>query len=384
MKAVILAGGEGSRLRPMTYSRPKVMIPVANIPIIEYVIDALLSNGIRDISVVVGYRREQVIRHLNQLDESINVILQEKQLGAAHALKCAESVLEDDFLLLPGDNYIDSASIAKIKDSKNAMLVKDHPYPSNFGVVLLKDDHVIDIIEKPLDSPSFTVSTGIFALTPEIFDFLDGKELPEAVTSMIATRNVKIRAVFAEEWHDAVYPWDLLSFNAQILRHLTPQKSGKISGNVLISGPVRIGEGTRIGPNTTIEGPVIIGDNCTIGPNACISPNTSIGSRVHVEPFTVLGNSLILDDVTVGSHSRIVDSVIGEGTRLLDHTSTCTGVFTTEEEGKLIKGKFGVIIGDRVHSAPFTVFDHCMIGNNVTIDEGRTLKGLIPDHVVVK
>ena len=111
MQAVILAAGEGKRVRPLTRSRPKALLPVANRPIIEYVIEALLKNGIRDIVVVVGYRKEQVIRSLNEVNVPITIVVQNKQLGTAHALNCAKSHITGDFLLLPGDNYIDPLSI---------------------------------------------------------------------------------------------------------------------------------------------------------------------------------------------------------------------------------------------------------------------------------
>ncbi|MCX6691357.1 MAG: sugar phosphate nucleotidyltransferase, partial [Methanoregula sp.] len=145
MQAVILAAGEGKRVRPLTHSRPKALIPVANRPIIEYVIDALTKNGIRDIIVVVGYRKEQVTRYLNSLTVPVTVVVQDKQLGTAHALTCARSKIIGDFLVLPGDNYIDAGSIAKIKNVKNAMLIKEHPNPSNFGVVQLADGYVTHI-----------------------------------------------------------------------------------------------------------------------------------------------------------------------------------------------------------------------------------------------
>src|SRR5512137_1198858 len=160
MQAVILAAGEGKRLRPLTRNRPKVLIPVANNPIIDYPIKALIANGIWDIIVVVGYRKEHVIRHLNQCDVPIQVVEQKNQLGTGDALKCAEPLVRGDFLVLPGDNYIDAASIARIKDERNAVLVQDHPYPSNFGVVVMKKGEVTGIFEKPEHAPSFTVSTG--------------------------------------------------------------------------------------------------------------------------------------------------------------------------------------------------------------------------------
>ncbi|MDD1675829.1 MAG: nucleotidyltransferase family protein, partial [Methanomicrobiales archaeon] len=100
VQAVILAAGEGSRIRPLTWSRPKAMIPVANVPIIGHVINSLVENGIRSIIVVVGYRKEQVMSYLNTIDTPIQVVVQEKQLGTAHALQCAEQKITEDFLLL--------------------------------------------------------------------------------------------------------------------------------------------------------------------------------------------------------------------------------------------------------------------------------------------
>jgi UDP-N-acetylglucosamine diphosphorylase/glucosamine-1-phosphate N-acetyltransferase len=384
MKAVILAGGEGSRLRPLTRNRPKVMIPVANKPIIDYVINALVVNGIRDITVVVGYQKEQVIRHLNQLELPITVVVQEKQLGAAHALKCAEAEVDGDFLLLPGDNFIDAASVARIKDAHDAMLVKHHPSPSDFGVVVTQKGYVTDIIEKPKQAPGFTVSTGIFSLDRNIFRYLYDREIPDALRAMISEESVKFQAIEAETWRDAIYPWDLLSINTEILAGIESRKSGELRSGVTISGRVRIGGGTKIGPNTTIMGPAVIGDNCEIGPQAVIMPNTSIGSRVRIAPFSILGNAILMDDVSVGSHSVCTDAVIGEGTRLAHHTTTHTGVYTAEENGKIVKGKFGAIVGDRSRTMPMTVLRHCIVGNSVVCEEGRTLTGWIPDNVVVR
>jgi NDP-sugar pyrophosphorylase family protein len=384
MQAVILAGGEGSRLRPLTLSRPKAMIPVANRPFIDYVIRALVANGIRDITVVVGYRKEHVIRYLNRCDIPIRVVVQDKQLGPANALRCAEAEISGDFILLPGDNYIDAASIGKIKKEPSSLLIKEHPYPSNFGVVSVRDGFITGIVEKPVYSPRFTVSTGIYHLNKDFFSYLlDGGEIPDAIVAMIAD-GMQFRAVPADQWHDAVYPWDLLVINSKIMKSLPAQKSGKINGTAKIQGLVKIGEGTEIGPNTTILGPVTIGESCDIGPNTCIMPYTSIGSRVRIEPFTFLKNSIVLDDVRIGSHSRCIDSIISEGSKLSDHTSIHSGEYAFEENGKLKKGSFGAILGERVTSAPFTVLRHCLVGNYVSIEEGRTLSGNIPDHVVVK
>jgi glucose-1-phosphate thymidylyltransferase len=382
VQAVILAAGEGTRLRPLTHGKPKAMIPVANRPVIEHVIDALLANGIREIVVVVGYRREYVQRFLNGLDIPVRVVVQEKQLGTAHALRAAAPEIGDDFLVLPGDNYIDTASIAQIKGEPCAMLVKEHPSPSNFGVVVMKDGLISDIIEKPAEAPTQTVSTGIISLPGDILGSLAGNELPDAIMGLIR-KGMRMKAVKAGEWLDAIYPWDLLRMNRSLLSHISPKKAGQMAGNVTFSGTVSVGAGTAIGPNATLSGPVIIGEDCEIGPGACILPGTSIGSRVTVEPFTVLGNSLVMDDTSIGSHSRILNAVIGEGCRIADHASTVETPSLFSIEGKVQKAEFGAVLGDRVTTAPFTVLRTCIIGNGVTIREGRTITRMVPDNSLV-
>lgn len=378
MQAVILAAGEGSRLRPLTRSKPKAMLPVANRPIIEYVIDALLENGIRDIVVVVGYRKEDVIRHLNRLDAPIQIVVQERQLGTADALRAAESEITDDFLVLPGDNYINAESIARIKKEQNAMLVAEHPNPSNFGVVVIRNGLVREVIEKPEDAPTFTVSTGVYSFTPDVFSFLRTTEIPDALAAMIASGR-RIRAIPADDWQDAIYPWDLLKLNSRMLKGITPEIAGTVDASVIRRGTVHIGTGTTVGPNTVIYGPVTIGSNCNIGPNCVIMPDVSIGDRVVLEPFTYVANSLIMSDVTIGSHSRIVSAVFGQGCILADHTTTYPSASFIEVGGRVHKEEFGAVLGDGVRAAPFTTFKNCIAGNSVTIEEGKTVVGLLED-----
>lgn len=378
MQAVILAAGEGSRLRPLTRSKPKAMLPVANRPIIEYVINALLENGIRDIIVVVGYRKEDVIRHLNRLDAPVQVVVQERQLGTADALLAAESEITEDFLLLPGDNYINAESIARIKKEKNAMLVAEHPNPSNFGVVVIRNGFVREIIEKPEEAPTFTVATGIYSFTPDVFSYIQTNEIPDALAAMIES-GLRIRAIPADDWQDAVYPWDLLKLNSRMLRGISPEIGGTVDASVTRRGAVRIGSGTTIGPNTVIYGPVTIGSNCNIGPNCVIMPDTSIGDRVVLEPFTYVADSLIMNDTTIDSHSRIVSAVFGQGCILADHTTTYPSESFIEVGDRIQKEKFGAVLGDGVRAAPFTTFKNCIVGNGVRIERGKTVIGVIED-----
>lgn len=384
MQAVILAAGEGKRVRPLTRNRPKAMIPVANRPIIEYAIEALVKNGIREIIVVVGYRKEQVTRYLNQLDAPIDVVVQDKQLGTGHALLSAQSRLSDNFLVLPGDNYIDPSSIARVKDIPNSMLVKEHPNPSNFGVVTLHNGYVTSLVEKPESAPSFTVSTGIYSLTDEVFSHIRENNLTDAISSMI-NAGIKIRGIPADDWQDAIFAWDLLRMNHCLLHtSLSPAREGVTSRQAIIQGPVRIGKGSTVGANTVITGPVVIGNDCNIGPNCCIMPDTSIGSRVTVEPFTVIGDAIIMDDTSVGSHSRLINTVVGERCILANHTSTWKAPGILEIEGCATRSEFGAIIGDTVIGGPFSVYKNSIIGNNVSIEGRAALSSRhIPDNSTV-
>lgn len=367
MQAVILAAGEGKRARPLTRSRPKAMIPVANRPILEYPIDALLKNGIRDICVVVGYRKEQVLRYLNSREESFDVVVQEKQIGTGNALKCAEPFIHGDFLVLPGDSYIDPVSIGKMKAERNAMLIGKHPHPSEFGVVTTRGGFIEHFVEKPQEAPSFIVNTGVYAFTEQIFDLMESNRITDTISSMLSCGE-KIRAVCAEKWIDALYPWHLLAMNKSLLHGMIPKKSGIISSSSVIHGDVVIGKGSQIGPHTVITGPVVIGEDSTIGPHVCVLPYLSIGSRVTIEPFTSIGNSIIMDDTVIGSHSRVSDAVVGEGCNLQDSTTTVSCRSIIEIEDKIIRTTpFGAVIGDSVHSGPYSILEGCIVGNNVKI-----------------
>jgi UDP-N-acetylglucosamine diphosphorylase/glucosamine-1-phosphate N-acetyltransferase len=375
MQAVILAAGEGRRVRPLTRTRPKAMIPVANRPIIDYPIEALLNCGIREIIAVVGYHKEQVIRYLNTLDVPVEVVVQQKQLGTANALKAASDLISDRFLVLPGDNYIDTPSLSRIAATSGAaILVKEHPHPSNFGVVITKGKMLSSIIEKPEHAPSFMVSTGIFLFDTDMLSSLDENDLTDTVNRLLG-EGQKMKVIPAQDWQDAVYPWDLLSMNRKRMEEVVSRKGGTIEPFVHIKGPVVVGKESTIAAHCTIKGPVIIGESCQIGPSSYIGPYTSIGAETKVEPFCFIENSILLNDVVIGHSSRITESIIGEGARIGDHTTTKQASNLIEIEGLPIKARYGMIAGDGMKNGPFTCFEGAIVGNKVTIRGGRKITG---------
>ena len=190
-QAVILAAGEGQRLRPFTVTKPKVMLSIADKPILQYVIESLAQNGIRNIVLVVGYRKEQIFDYIGsgeQLGVDIVYITQERQLGTAHALAQAKAVIKNDFLVLPGDNLIEADTIARFVTTKpDSVLVKMVDNPVRYGVVTIEEGVVKDIMEKPKEAKSNIVNTGIYAFTTEIFNFVEAElDIPDVLNKMLA------------------------------------------------------------------------------------------------------------------------------------------------------------------------------------------------------
>ncbi|MDP2952406.1 MAG: sugar phosphate nucleotidyltransferase, partial [Chloroflexota bacterium] len=317
-QAVILAAGEGERLRPFTGLKPKVMIAIANKPVLRHVVEALAKNGISRVVVVVGYRKEQVLDFLGSGEAygvEVSNAIQKQQLGTAHALKQAREMVGDRFLVLSGDNIIGPATLADfVCASPQALLTVEQENFSKYGAVSVKGDRVVDIVEKPEAAQTNLVSTGIYALSREVFPFLEDEvDLPTALRNMMASGYPVTAHRTKGTWMDVVYPWDILRLNDAALRGLSASLAGTTERGVVIKGNVVVGRGTHILPNTYIQGPAIIGENCEIGPSACILPATSLGDYVIVSAFTQVENSVLGSQVQIGPGAFIKDSVIDRG-----------------------------------------------------------------------
>jgi len=386
MKAVILAGGEGTRLRPFTASEPKVMIPVGNKPILQHVVEALEENGITDIIMVVGYQKSRIMSYFengDDFDVDIDYVVQSKQLGTAHALYQAKELVEDHFIALPGDNLISPTTVTDFLDECEgySVLVTKNQEPSKYGVVSMTNGLVDNIIEKPSRSESHLISTGIYSLEPEIFDYIDRIFLEDRYDLTSAINEVKsdhdLHGIYSDStWMDAVYPWDLISLNYSALRNTPKTSAGDIRKGVTLKGNVKICEGAVIRGGTYIEGPAIIGEGCEIGPMACIMPSTSIGPDCRVGPFSVIGNSILMDGVHIGPQSNIDTSVIGEGVMLGSSFSNNVGSSSKIIEGSLEEiESIGCMIGeDSEIGSGVTVFRGIMIGGDSRVNSGVVIR----------
>jgi len=388
-QAVILAAGEGQRLRPFTVTKPKAMLSIAGKPILGYVIEALAENGIRDIVVVVGYKKEQVFDYIGsgeQFGVDIVYITQTKRLGTAQALACARDAVKNEFLVLPGDNLIEADTIAQFATAgSNAVLVKEVDNPTRYGVVTIEGGIVKDIEEKPKEAKGNIVNTGIYAFNTEIFGFIEAElDIPDVLNNMIAQgRPVKAQRTDST-WLDVVYPWDILSLNSMSLGKIEAKLSGTIEAGASVEGLVLVGEGTVIRSSSYIVGPIIIGSNCDIGPSVCIMAATSIGNNVVISPFSDIRSSVIGDDVNIGPGCIIQDSVIDKGCVIGGHFTACGGEAEVKVDDQYHLVNVGAMLGEGCSLGNSVVAQPgVIVGNYSKVQALKLIGGRLPDKSLI-
>ena len=369
VQAVILAGGEGSRLRPLTKNRPKVLLPAANRPLLLHLLDSVVAAGVRDITVVVGYKSEQVLHTLASYPIQVQTVVQKKQLGVMDAVSAASRVLHADrILVLAGDNYLDTDSIRRLISEKNAILTSPSAMPAEYGVIKQKNGLLTAVLHHQTDAPAGTVvSCGAFIAERSLLDIVNSCGGIDCVDNPV---QYGIKVLDAGIWEDALTVSCLLRQNMHLLERMKGQIQGTIDKTAVIRGRVSIGKNTFIGPNTVITGPAVIGDNCRIEADVCIGPGTSLGEQVTIEPFTYITNSILMNGCFIGAQSKIADSVIGEG-------AVITQAVTASADG------LGAVVGDRTSVGAFTQLKGAVIGNNAVIDGGHLISGIIPDDARV-
>ncbi|MEE8194566.1 MAG: bifunctional sugar-1-phosphate nucleotidylyltransferase/acetyltransferase [Dehalococcoidales bacterium] len=393
MKAVILAAGEGSRMRPLTYTRPKVMLPIANKPIMEHLLIELARAGIGEFVFVVGYHDEQVRDYFSSGGKwgvKIDYCTQRKPLGTADAIKRVEGSVKGNFLVLNGDNIVgqeDIASLASRGDNTISVVRVDDI--RELGVVEVSDGRVVHIYEKIDRPPSNMANAGLYLFTPDIFDAIARTpksprgeyEITDSLQLMI-DGGCHIACQEIGYWLDCSYPWDLLSANEALLRGTEAQNLGELEDNVTIKGAVAIGENTKVKSGSYIEGPVVIGRDCQLGPNCYIRPSTTIGDNCRIGAAVEVKGSIIMKETKVPHHNYIGDSVIGEGCNFGSGTKIAN--LRLDKKDVVVAGidtgrhKLGAIIGDGVETGiNASINVGSVIGNNTIIGPGAVASGVI-------
>jgi len=385
MKALILAAGEGTRMRPLTANIPKPLLPVAGKPFLAHIIETLEKLGVSDIYLLIGWKMRTVKEYFSdgqKFNVNISYLFQEQRLGTAHAVGIAESVMDSDFLCINGDIVVTKSYIQGLIKFYNShkgdtISLAKVDRPELFGVVELDGEHVKKITEKPKVPKSNLINAGIYIFTPNIFDAIK-KTTKSARGEYEITESLKILMnkmdiygfVLDEPWVEIGRPWDLLRANEILMKELESDFQGDIHRNAEIAGPVQIGKDTVVRSGSYIIGPTIIGEDCTVGPNCIIRPSTVIGNRCKIGNAVEIKNSLIMDSSNAPHNNYVGDSVIGQrcnlgaGTKVANLRLDEKNIHVVLRGDKVDTGlrKLGVIMGDDVKT-----------GINSSIDSGTII-----------
>ncbi len=377
MQHVVLAAGIGQRLRPITETTSKAMIPLANKPILEWTLEAIDS---RDIIVVVRKEQKDIIEHFSG---RCDFVYQDKPVGTGHALLQAKDYISNNFLAMNVDEFITKNDMNKLKQLKEPHIACYHSKtPQNYATLELEKGKIKNIEEKPKSPKSNLVNAGIYVLDERIFPAI-GRIKPSPRGELEITDAIKllmnetdIMPFMLEEWQTITYPWNLLDANAFLLE----QHGSQIGNAEIRSGAV-------------IEEPVAIGANATIGPNCYIRKNSSIGSKCKIGNAVEIKNSIIMDNSFVSHLSYVGDSIVGRNCNIAAGSIFANLRLDEKTIGMKINGtyidsghkKLGGIVGDNVKfGVNVTVMPGKKIWPNIIVPPGMTVEDDIEKQPALK
>jgi len=380
--AVVLAAGEGTRLRPLTHNRPKPMLPAANQPILQHVLDALVEAGMERIVVVVGYRGERVQDYFgpHYRDVPLEYITQEKQLGSGHALLQTHRAVDGPVLVVNGDQLVGAASISRVvqafEDERTVVGVVERPDASRYGVVELDGQQVSALIEKPDREDYRLINAGVYAFDESVFERIeetplrDGELfLPDVIERQIDADSV--RAVRLDGlWADATYPWDLLDIATEILERGRTTQS-KQRGGVWVDSEARIHD------TAVLQPPVVVGPDCEVGPSTVVGPNVALAQNTTVGANVTLDRAVVDSDCRIGHGSTLVDAVLGQDVHLGVNVTVSGGPADVRVGNRIFEQqRLGAVLADRVRAAGNVAFEPgSLVGTEVRIGTGVTVGG---------
>lgn len=334
LKGLILSGGRGTRLRPLTHTAAKQLVPVANRPILFHVLDNLRKAAVADVGIVISPETGQAIRDAvgdgGAWGMKICFIEQAEPLGLAHAVKVARPYLGDDsFVMYLGDNLIGSgieAFRAEFEQSgaESSILLKEVDNPSSFGIAEVDDQNrVLSLVEKPKEPKSNLALVGIYFFSAEIHRAIDAikpswrgeLEITDAI-ELLLSQGCKVLSHRIDAWWlDTGKKDDLLTANTVVLDEWVQRKIvGAVDGASQVTGRVQIGKGSRV-IGSTIRGPAVIGDDVLVE-NSFVGPFTSIGNGCRIIS-SVLEHCLLLEAARVENVDRLEDSLLGKNSAVV-------------------------------------------------------------------
>lgn len=344
MKAIILAAGQGTRLRPVTLTMPKPLVPVANKSLIEYAIDVLKNAGLSEIGIVVNDMSSPIVTKMGDgkdLNVSIEYIVQEEQLGLAHAINlCKDFVGDDTFCVFLGDNIFqdqveDLLRGFEASDNEAAIALIPVPDPERFGIATVEGERIIKLQEKPQNPESNLAISGVYLFRSSIFEAIKqikpsarGElEITDAMAVLVNSEKKVFPYTLQGWWIDAGKPNAIITANQFVLGDMpyTPAPDGDNITGSEISHRVVLGENTKI-INSVVRGPVIIGDNVMIE-NSYIGPYTSIGDNVTVENSEIEASIVMKNCELRDLPGRIDSSLLADNTIVTSSAARTPAVY---------------------------------------------------------
>lgn len=336
MKALVLSGGKGTRLRPITHTSAKQLVPVANKPILYYGLESIAEVGITEVGIIVGDTKEEIKEHVgdgSRFGLKVTYIEQEAPLGLAHAVKIAQDFIKDDpFVMYLGDNLIENGIDRFVKEFNekkpdSLILLAKVPNPSQFGVAELDGDKVKRLVEKPEDYVSDLALVGVYLFTPKIFEAVNNikpsgrgeLEITDAIQYLVETGKTVLPHLIEGWWKDTGKLEDMLEANRITLDKISTDIKGELLEGSSIRGRVQIGKNSKI-INSVICGPSVIGDNCVIE-NSYICPYTSVNDNSEI-CHAEIEQSIILENSTIKNLKyRLSESLIGRNVTIQNKES---------------------------------------------------------------
>lgn len=361
MQTVVLAAGEGTRMRPLTATRPKPMLPVAGRPLVEHTLEAAIEAGASQLILVVGYHAEAVQDVFNNEYEGVPIeyVTQKSQDGTADAVRVAQPALDDaPFAVLNGDTLYGSG-MADLFDAGPAVGTTTVDDPRPYGVLEFDGNRVVGVVEKPADPPSNRINTGAYVFPAEAVEWLDVSasqrgeyELTDVLER--ACTAVDVRAVSFDRWMDVGRPWELLEANEWKLSERSRRIEGDVHETAELTGRVVVEPDASVRAGVTIEGPVVVGAGASVGPNAYVRGATAIGEGVNIGHAVEVKNSVIMAGTDVPHLSYVGDSLIGREVNLgagtitanLRHDDAPVEMTVKGERVSTGRRKFGIVVGD--------------------------------------
>ena len=323
MKGIILHGGHGTRLRPLTHTGPKQLLPIANKPMSQYCIESIKDAGITDVAIIIGGLGSNKVREYygtgKKFGVNIRYIEQDEPRGIAHAIRlCKEFVNNEKFLVFLGDNIIqkpitDFVENFNKSDYDATVLLCEVDNPSRFGIADVENEKIVKITEKPKKPTSNLAVTGIYLLTPLIFEVIDNLkpswrnelEITDALDNLLKQNDNISYEIITDYWKDTGTPEDILNANRQVLEHICGT-----ANNIVDESSMDYTVYGRLGHFC------IIGKNCKIDESARIGPHVSIGDDTIISSDVVIENSIIMSGCKIDGGLNIKDSIISANCHL--------------------------------------------------------------------